>query len=137
MKPRTGSTISVPAFISSRTDNQLVALISTGLLGGLFYLIGTTNITAFVGGSTGSLLRSLGTGSRFESIERGVIDLRDLIYYLSLTLFFLVLNTFSLDSKRWSHGQRTLKYRRNAGVEHNVVNAATEPMSFVEMELKG
>jgi len=28
-------------------------------------------------------------------------------------------------------------YRRNAGVEHNVVNAAAEPMSFVEMELKG
>jgi hypothetical protein len=28
-------------------------------------------------------------------------------------------------------------YRRNAGVEHNVVNASAESMSFVEMELKG
>lgn len=108
-------------FISSRTDNQLVALISTGLLGGLFYLIGTNSITAFVGGSTGNLLRELGTGSRFESIERGVIDLRDLIYYLSLTAFFLVLNTLSLDSKRWSNGLRTLKYRRNFGVFASLV----------------
>lgn len=103
-------------FISSRTDNQIVALISTGLLGGLFYLIGTPSVTAFVGGATGTLFRNLGTGSRFESIERGVIDLRDLIYYLSLTAFFLALNSFSLDSKRWSKGGRTLTYRRNASI---------------------
>ncbi|CAN5673252.1 hypothetical protein BH10CHL1_BH10CHL1_39090 [soil metagenome] len=129
-------------FISSRTDNQLVALISTGLLGGLFYLIGTTNITSFVGGSTGTFLRSLGTGSRFESIERGVIDLRDLIYYLSLTAFFLVLNTFSLDGKRWSKGLRTLNYRRSAsifasliGINLLLLNTWLTPLNGLRLDL--
>ena len=92
-------------FISSRTDNQIVALISTILLGGLFYLVGTRGVTDFFGGSVSQVLWAFGTGSRFESIERGVIDLRDLVYYISLTGIFLLLNTVSLDSLRWSQKQ--------------------------------
>ncbi len=94
-------------FLSSRTDNQIVALITTALLGGIFYLIGTRGATDYAGNQISDILRALGTGSRFESIERGVIDLRDLIYYLSLTLAFLMLNVLSLDIKRWSRGART------------------------------
>ena len=99
-------------FLSSRTDNQIVALISTVFLGGLFYMVGARGFTDFAGESLAEVLRAIGTGSRFESIERGVIDLRDLVYYLSLTAVFLTLNVTSLDSKRWSAGQQTWGYRR-------------------------
>jgi ABC-2 type transport system permease protein len=99
-------------FVSSRTDNQIVALIVTMLLGGLFFLVGTPGATGLVGDTLGEALRAIGTGSRFESIERGVIDLRDLVYYLSLTALFLVLNVVSLDAKRWSRGSQTAAYRR-------------------------
>jgi ABC-2 type transport system permease protein len=99
-------------FVSSRTDNQIVSLIATVLLGGTFYLVGTAATTSLVGYWVGEILRAVGTGSRFESIQRGVIDLRDLIYYLSLTVLFLVLNVASLDAKRWSKGPRTAAYRR-------------------------
>ncbi len=51
---------------------------------------------------TATILRALGTGSRFQSIARGVIDLRDLLYYLSLTLFFLGLGVGVLRAKRWA-----------------------------------
>lgn len=129
-------------FISSRTDNQIVALIVTALFGGILYLIGTANVSSLFGGTTGGVLRALGTGSRFESIERGVIDLRDLVYYLSITLFFLVLNTFSVDSKRWSHGLRTLNYRRSAslfasliGVNLLVLNAWLTPLQGLRLDL--
>ena len=101
-------------FISSRTDNQIVSLIVTALVCGAFYLVGAQGITDFVGDAVAEILRAIGTGSRFESIERGVIDLRDLAYYVSLTAFFLVLNIVSLDTKRWSQGARTVAYRRNA-----------------------
>src|SRR5262249_35499964 len=47
------------------------------------------------------------------SIERGVIDLRDLLYYLTLTAIFLILNILSLDSKRWSTGLKLKDYRFN------------------------
>ena len=98
-------------FISSRTDNQIVALILTVLVGGLFYLVGSRGITDFAGNNLAEILRAFGAGSRFESIERGVIDLRDLVYYLSLAALFLTLNVISLDSKRWSQGQNTAAYR--------------------------
>jgi ABC-2 type transport system permease protein len=101
-------------FVSSRTDNQIVSLILTVLLGGAFYVVGTDGVTGLLGGSVSDVLRAIGTGSRFESIERGVVDLRDLIYYLSLSGAFLTLNVFSLDAIRWSKGSRTVAYRWQA-----------------------
>jgi len=103
-------------FVSSRTDNQIVALILSVLLCGLFYLVGSRGVTDFFGDRVGEILRAIGTGSHFESIERGVVDLRDLIYYLSLTAVFLTLNVVSLDSKRWSAGERTRPYRRSVAL---------------------
>ncbi|MGQ9598158.1 MAG: Gldg family protein [Anaerolineae bacterium] len=99
-------------FVSSRSDNQIVSLIATVFLGGFLYLLGTTGVTGLVGDRIGNVLRAIGTSSRFESIERGVVDVRDLVYYLSLTVFFFTLNVVSLDAKRWSRGQRTAAYRR-------------------------
>jgi ABC-2 type transport system permease protein len=110
-------------FVSSRTDNQIVSLIATVFLGGIFYLLGTTGVTGLVGDTLSEILRAIGTGSRFESIERGVIDLRDLVYYLSLTVFFLGLNIASLDAKRWSKGPQTAAYRRQVIVSVILVAA--------------
>ncbi len=100
--------------ISALTDNQIVALILTVLLGGVFYLVGTGTITDFFGESVGGVLRDIGTGSRFESIQRGVIDLRDLVYYLSLGASFLLLNMWLIERKRWGHGAAFAGDRRNA-----------------------
>lgn len=90
--------------ISALTDNQIVALLVTAIVGGLLYLVGVDQVAGTVGvivGTDGAeLLRGLGTGSRFDSIERGVLDLRDLFYYGSLTVFFLVLNGYFLETKR-------------------------------------
>lgn len=106
-------------FVSSRTDNQIVALILTVLLGGLFYVVGSAQVTDFFGRSVADLLRAFGTGSRFESIERGVIDLRDLVYYLSITALFLLLNTISLDKFRWSNKQ--VLYRRAMAITSSLL----------------
>ena len=102
--------ISIGLFVSSRTDNQVVALIVTTLICGIFYLLGSGAITALFGNEGSEILRLLGTGSRFESIERGVIDLRDLYYYLSIFGVFLVLNLYSLESLRWSSKGRETKH---------------------------
>ncbi|MCK5545178.1 MAG: Gldg family protein, partial [Desulfobulbaceae bacterium] len=107
------SYIAIGLFVSSRTDNQIVALIVTVLLAGCFYLVGSSGITGFAGNDTGEFLRAFGTGSRFTSIERGVIDLRDIIFYGSLSVLFLTLNVVSLDQKRWSSGPITARYRKN------------------------
>lgn len=110
------SYIAIGLFVSSRTDNQLVALIGTAVICGALQAIGSPVVTDLFGAAAGDLMRKFGTGSRFESIERGVIDLRDLLYYVSLAIFFLALNILSLDSKRWSRGAHLRSHRVNGGV---------------------
>jgi ABC-2 type transport system permease protein len=104
---------SIGLFISSRTDNQIVSLIITVIVCGLLYVIGTPTFTGLVSVQGAEILRGIGTGSRFESIERGVIDIRDLLYYVSITVVFLALNVLSLESKRWGMGARMRDFRRN------------------------
>ncbi len=94
--------IAIGLFVSARTDNPIVALIGTTLLCALFYLIGSPALTALFGHGGGEVLRLFGTGARFESITRGVIDLRDLYYYLSLVGVFLALCIYSLERLRWA-----------------------------------
>ena len=50
----------------------------------------------------------------FESIERGVVDLRDLVYYLSLTVLFLALNVSRLTANAGARDATPRLYRRNA-----------------------
>jgi ABC-2 type transport system permease protein len=102
-----GMYAAIGLLMSSRTDNQIVALISTALVCGVLYLIGSPGVTDFVGQNLGEVLRAIGAGSRFESIERGVVDLRDLVYYLSMAGLFLTLNVLSIRAKGWSEGERT------------------------------
>jgi ABC-2 type transport system permease protein len=99
-------------FVSSRTDNQIVALISTCLVCGFLYLLGDGGLADYAGQRLGDLFRALAPGSRFESIQRGVVDMRDLLYYVTLCGLFLSLNVLSLISKTWSHGSATLSRRR-------------------------
>ncbi|MDX2078147.1 MAG: Gldg family protein [bacterium] len=106
--------IAIGLFVSSRTDNQIVALIITVLVCGAFHLIGTQLITNFVSSDIANALRGLSTSARFESIERGVIDLRDVVYYIGLTITFLALNVLSLESKRWGKGAQLSGYRFNS-----------------------
>jgi ABC-2 type transport system permease protein len=98
--------------VSARTDNQIVALMVTLVIGGLLYLVGSGPVAEFFGNKMGEFLRAIGTGSRFESIERGVLDIRDFVYYGTLTAFFLTLNVYFLELKRMEAQPADGKSRR-------------------------
>ena len=104
--------LSIGLCISALTDNQIISLVGTIAAGAILYLPGTAPVLEAAGYPSSEILRSLGTGSRFESIARGVLDLRDLVYWMSLIGFFLVLNVFILATKSWSRGKRTAHKRQ-------------------------
>jgi len=104
--------LAIGLFVSARTDNPMVALIGTTLIAALLYLIGAEPLTRLFGHEVGEFLRLIGTGARFESITRGVIDARDLGYYLSLTAIFLTLTMLSLERLRWAEGGNPRQHRR-------------------------
>ena len=106
------SYLSAGLFISARTDNPIVSLIGTVALCGGLYLLGSDTLTNFFDTRIGEILRLLGSGSRFDSINRGVIDVRDLFYYISLTLAFLILNVYVLEKERWAKAVATARHRR-------------------------
>jgi ABC-2 type transport system permease protein len=104
--------LSMGLFVSARTDNPIVSLIAATALCGVFYLLGSPLLTSFVGNDAAEWLRLLSTSARFESITRGVLDMRDLYFYLSLILVFLALNTLSLEQQRWARGAAGSRHGR-------------------------
>jgi ABC-2 type transport system permease protein len=94
--------LAIGLYVSARSQNQIVSLLSAIGVCGLFYLVGSPVITGLFSENTAELLRHLGAGSRFDSITRGMVDLSDLAYYFSLMAGFLALNTFVLEKERWS-----------------------------------
>ncbi len=98
--------IAIGLYVSSKTDSQIVSLIGTVIICFIFYLVGSDMLTSFIGQHSSDLLKKLGTGSRFESITRGIIDFRDIFYYISIFGVFITLNLFNLEKHRWAHEGR-------------------------------
>lgn len=94
--------IAIGLTVSAKTDNQIVSLIVTVLVCSFFYLLGSDTLTGLLGNKLSEFFKLLGSGSRFSSITRGVIDLRDLYYYLSIVGIFICLNVYFLESGRWA-----------------------------------
>ncbi len=94
--------LAVGQFVSALTENQILAFILALVVCLALYGLGAEGFAGLFSDRTASLLRAAGTGSRFESIARGVVDLRDFLYYASLTMFFLVSSVAALRAKRWA-----------------------------------
>src|SRR4030042_4118380 len=75
--------ISIGLFASSITTNQIVALLLALLIGIFFHLLFGFLAHSFPG-FIGRLLNYLSLNSHYESITRGVVDTRDLIYFFSV-----------------------------------------------------
>lgn len=133
--------LSIGLFVSARSDNQIVSLLLASLLGGLFYALGSDVLTGLFGTHPAEVLKLLGSGARFESITRGIIDLRDLIYYLSIVGVFLALNVYALERQRWA-GNATNHHHRQWGlvtvllaVNFLAVNLWLAPVGWVRADI--
>jgi ABC-2 type transport system permease protein len=90
--------ISIGIFASSISNNQIVAFL-LALFIGVFFLIIFQVLAGDFTGTLGQIMDYLTINNHFESISRGVIDSRDIIYFLSISFLGLVLAETAL-SKR-------------------------------------
>ena len=90
--------IAIGLFASSITNNQIVSFL-LALFIGVFFLVIFDVLSGNFTGTIGQLLNFLSMSTHFDSVSRGVIDTRDLIYFLSITFLGLMLAETSL-SKR-------------------------------------
>jgi len=96
-----GAYLAIGLFISSLTENQIIAFIISIVVIFALMIIGEDMVLFTIPGFFVPIFSYLSLGAHFESIGRGVIDSRDLIYYLSIIGFFLYLNIRKLQTGKW------------------------------------
>ncbi len=94
-----GAFTSLGTFASSLTENQIVSAVIT--FGGLLFLWVVSWGQTFTQGWTKSFLGYIGVMSHFQGLAKGLIDTRDIIFYILFISFFLFCNLRYLDSKKW------------------------------------
>lgn len=97
-----GAYIAIGLWVSSMTQNQIVAFLISLILCFLLYIAGSGLVLGSVPRWLVPFFANLSLGYHFDSITRGVIDSRDIIYYLTIIGFFLFLNVRVIASRRWS-----------------------------------
>jgi ABC-2 type transport system permease protein len=93
--------ISIGIYASSITSNQIVAFL-TALFVGLFFHIIFDVIANSSSGIVGETFSTLSLSNHFESIQRGVVDSKDLIYFFSIIFLGLFLTETNLSKRKVS-----------------------------------
>jgi ABC-2 type transport system permease protein len=96
-----GAYLAIGCFSSSLTENQIVAFIIAIFLCFALLITGENLVIMNLPAALVPVFSFLGLGAHFESIGRGVIDSRDIVYYISVIGFFLFLNGLSVESRKW------------------------------------
>lgn len=96
-----GAFVAIGIFSSSLSDNQIVSFILAVFLSFFMYIGFEFVYTFVVSGKTGLLIQSLGLTDHYSSMSRGVVDSRDLIYFLSVMALFIILTKVKLESRKW------------------------------------
>ena len=86
---------------STLTENQIIAFILGIFTCFVLLIIGEDIVLFNAPDWLFPIFNYLGLGSHYSSILRGVLDSRDIIYYLSVIGFFLYLSTLAIESRKW------------------------------------
>ena len=93
--------VSIGIFASSITENQVVAFIVAVFLC-FFSFIGFDSISGLdLFGKVDTLIMSLSVNEHYISMSRGVIDTRDVFYFLSVIGIFILFTKTTLESRKW------------------------------------
>jgi ABC-2 type transport system permease protein len=97
-----GAFVAIGIFASSLTNNQIVAFILATFLCFFIYLAFDflSRLPIFFG-KTDDLVQALGIQSHYDSISRGVVDTRDVVYFLSVIALFLAATVLALGRRKW------------------------------------
>jgi ABC-2 type transport system permease protein len=93
--------LAIGLYISSLTENQVVAFIISLAVIFVLLLIGIAPVWLNVLGPIVAICEYVSLLSHFNNVTRGVIDSRDVIYYVSVIALFLYLNIKNIEARKW------------------------------------
>ncbi len=94
-----GAALAIGLLCSTLTSNQIVAaVVAMGILLVMFFAdLASDNIS----GTASTVISEISIRSHFDDFDRGVIDTKHVVYYLSVIAFFLFMSIRALESRRW------------------------------------
>ena len=92
--------VALGLLVSSLTESQVIAFFVTFIALGLLYFVG--EIAQLAPDMFGIVFRELSFKEHYASFERGLIDTRDVLFFLSCAILALLLSFRSLESRKWS-----------------------------------
>jgi ABC-2 type transport system permease protein len=92
---------SIGIFASSITDNQIIAFIVSAGLSLLLYIGFDTISMLNIFSNHEGFIAGFGINEHYKSISRGIIDSRDIIYFVGVAAIFILLTRTVLQSRRW------------------------------------
>lgn len=99
-----GAYLAIGSCLSAATKNQVIAFVLAAVICFLFTLGGSSLVTGFLGGflpqAAVDLVATMSFLGHFDQIKKGVIDLRDLVFFVSMMGVFLFATTLVLDLKK-------------------------------------
>ena len=93
------SFLSVGLFASALTSNQMVSAVIAFVILLVLFIIG--NVSGLLGPGVGEFVASLSLSDRYDSFPRGVIDLKDVIFYLTFTAVVLFITIQDVEARRY------------------------------------
>jgi ABC-2 type transport system permease protein len=95
------SFVAIGIFASAITDNQIVSYIVSMFLCYCFYALFDMLANFNLLGTYDSIVASLGIKAHYDSMSRGVLDSRDVLYFISVITAFLWSTKTIFGSRKW------------------------------------
>ncbi|MEO7993016.1 MAG: ABC transporter permease subunit [bacterium] len=92
--------LAIGIFMSALTNNQILAFLGGLIVAGLFMLASWDALIGFLPENLKQFSQYWGMGFHFQNLGRGVIDTRDVLYYVTVALFFIYVTVRAVQSRR-------------------------------------
>ena len=112
-----GAFVAIGLFCSSLTQNQIVSFILAAVVSAAAYLGFESLHNMGILGGADLFVKRLGMMDHYQSISRGVVDTRDVLYYLSVMALFLMATRLVLQSRKWRGWSKRKNLRRSHWLE--------------------
>lgn len=115
-----GAFVAIGLLCSSLTSNQIVSFIAAAALSAVAYLGFESLYRMELFGNGDLFVKGLGMMDHYESISRGVVDTRDVLYFASVMALFLMGTRLVLQSRMWNGWKKRKNLKRSHWLEMGV-----------------
>ena len=93
--------VSIGTFASAVSKNQIISFVIAIIISAFFYLGWDVIASGISNGKVDLAIQYIGINTHYISLSKGVIDSRDILYFISLNTFFVLLTQTILKSRKW------------------------------------